>query len=1432
MKGKARRLLSWVCVLALCMSLLPVTALAKTPETKAGQGTYEAVEFANIADENSTNDHTVAYAIWTATGTYYIAFAHHQSKDITATLGDDNLASQELSGNLTVIDSEGNEKIDNMETNAAAGKGSDHLWTIVTLDAEKAKECFRQEGDQYILDIQVSTEAGGHDLENIKITKDFVDDTPLGDPEMNPIAHPITIEVMVDGAEMDAGANVTTYVTVSPDQASKPASWDEASQGAWDPGTFHEESDTVTYSVTYYDCKDIGFKATDGYVIEAVDADLVYGQRGCQGITNNNGTVTADNVKGGSTVTVYVRSAYTVEYYQVENGQETPLTNEPYEDNVQYVAEWTTQENVNGNAQNPTDSDKYYKVCNCEGECEHKGFTDINGAQPGKNYVFVETSPATSITLPNLPTVSGEKEVTGWYLNEDCNGEQKGPNSSVSVSDVNGTATDRVIKFYAKVTDKAQPSISVEKKLTAVERDGQNITDSLDNTTLYAGDKLTWTITVTNNGNAEATELKLEDVLKLDNEERSDVSVAGSNNIDPDSFTVPAKQGDTPGTVTFTATYTVTEADEGKTLTNTATVSGGTGGSENPSDETQNPIGYTYTVTYDGNGGTVESQATKQETVRTASEEESVQYTVKNDAFGFDRPGYAFDGWYENKDGAGNARTGSTVTITQDTTYYAKWKEIAPTVDAEKTTDQSDRSVKLGDTIQYTITIQAGERNQGILKNFSVQDDKFPSKVGDITIKLGDTTPAFETGAALKDGILTFELENALEEDQTLTITYSYTVTQDDVAKGEVTNSATVKAWNEDENQSGTDEDNTVTTPVEPEITLEKELVAVDGEPYEKGNSVTSGNQLKYQITVENTGGADATNGGNLFVLADTMWTDGAPDNYQVTFTDAQGNVTDCNVNGDYNISGGSVSLTRIPAQSKYVFTYTYTVQQSDEGKTLENTATLAYNAEETIKDTVEVDVEKTHCIITYEYQSGSVGMQLPTEEEGFPSVPPSEMLAIDAKVELPEPAVTQVSVNGGVWRFLGWFTEDDERLEVPVYATGDMTIIGLWNFSKTYTLTYDANGGTFGDDQSEPVSVNNLMPSQTYQLWAKNGENYTGLIPEGMTALPTREDATTPADSVITDKETVPVVFMGWSETRSENIYAAGQQYPSLIDEIQFEKNEEPTTKTVYAVWGYDENGDGIADAQQIVITPADITIYTGGASYGGIVENGNGELATENGMPEPGFYFILPYALNEQFGQSAEEIVNLSGCLSLYYQNGNDTRAWKLHLYNEEDGVEAPANAANGHYIYRLVPTIQNIPVRVEIQGETGLVTNDQFDINMLGNLFREYPMTLYTSTVENKLVTAYMNPDGAGEDWVPVDTSVAQGIALGTGTLTIRGTNDEDPVSPIQGDVTAPVEEITAKAAEGTEYTINDSNLPVVNQDAVQLLNDSWLRDLLMI
>ena len=71
---------------------------------------------------------------------------------------------------------------------------------------------------------------------------------------------------------MSESEKVSTYVNVTPK----------------DSGSFDEETDKVNYTFTYYDCKDIDFAAQQGYVIEAVDADLVYGQSECKGITDNN----------------------------------------------------------------------------------------------------------------------------------------------------------------------------------------------------------------------------------------------------------------------------------------------------------------------------------------------------------------------------------------------------------------------------------------------------------------------------------------------------------------------------------------------------------------------------------------------------------------------------------------------------------------------------------------------------------------------------------------------------------------------------------------------------------------------------------------------------------------------------------------------------------------------------------------------------------------------------------------------------------------------------------------------------------------------------------------------------------------------------------------------------------------------------------------
>lgn len=63
---------------------------------------------------------------------------------------------------------------------------------------------------------------------------------------------------------------------------------------------------------------------------------------------------------------------------------------------------------------------------------------------------------------------------------------------------------------------------------------------------------------------------------------------------------------------------------------------------------------------------------------------------------------------------------------------------------------------------------------------------------------------------------------------------------------------------------------------------------------------------------------------------------------------------------------------------------------------------------------------------------------------------------------------------------------------------------------------------------------------------------------------------------SVGTGKVSTPVVFAGWSAEKEERIFDVHQgYYPKFIDSVDFTTADQ----TVYAVWGYDENGNGIAD-------------------------------------------------------------------------------------------------------------------------------------------------------------------------------------------------------------------------------------------------------------
>lgn len=61
------------------------------------------------------------------------------------------------------------------------------------------------------------------------------------------------------------------------------------------------------------------------------------------------------------------------------------------------------------------------------------------------------------------------------------------------------------------------------------------------------------------------------------------------------------------------------------------------------------------------------------------------------------------------------------------------------------------------------------------------------------------------------------------------------------------------------------------------------------------------------------------------------------------------------------------------------------------------------------------------------------------------------------------------------------------------------------------------------------------------------------------------------------------PVVFIGWTLEQDTRIYADREEEPKTVTSVDVEP---VTVTTVYAVYGYDENGDGIADVTQTLLT------------------------------------------------------------------------------------------------------------------------------------------------------------------------------------------------------------------------------------------------------
>ncbi|MGM9607388.1 MAG: InlB B-repeat-containing protein [Oscillospiraceae bacterium] len=106
------------------------------------------------------------------------------------------------------------------------------------------------------------------------------------------------------------------------------------------------------------------------------------------------------------------------------------------------------------------------------------------------------------------------------------------------------------------------------------------------------------------------------------------------------------------------------------------------------------------------------------------------------------------------------------------------------------------------------------------------------------------------------------------------------------------------------------------------------------------------------------------------------------------------------------------------------------------------------------------------------------------------------------------------------------------------------------------YQVTYDANGGA-----NAPAAEQYLLPDTEHPL--------------NSTTKPTHEKV-----------NNVDVVFIGWTAEKDEYIYAAGDTAPVTISQVTVPAKDaagNETDVTVYAVYGLDTDGNGIADVTEV---------------------------------------------------------------------------------------------------------------------------------------------------------------------------------------------------------------------------------------------------------
>lgn len=290
--------------------------------------------------------------------------------------------------------------------------------------------------------------------------------------------------------------------------------------------------------------------------------------------------------------------------------------------------------------------------------------------------------------------------------------------------------------------------------------------------------------------------------------------------------------------------------------------------------------------------------------------------------------------------------------------------------------------------------------------------------------------------------------------------------------------------------------------------------------------------------------------------------------------------------------------------------------------------------------------------------------------------------------------------------------------------------------------------------------------------------------------------------------------------EEKFEALYTLLQENGRQFDisTLTDDDNVDVENITLYAVWSQ----------EKVTVTPADITVYTGGAGYDSVM-TGEGEVTTEaSGLPTPGYLITLPESINDKYFDGDSIAADLSGQIRFVYDGNDDgnyttegkDRVWNLEMYSDGDSQTAVGEDGIARYVYRMdADSLSGEPIRMLFSNNGEEITSDDFTISLENGLYRTYGMTIYPGLLDSDAIKAQVLVNGT----VVVDDL---DVEVGTATLTVRGTTNAEDINAVGNDTDAVAENdhhITAVAPTDTQYYINESQVEV-DPDNVSLLSDA--------